>query len=275
MGSPATARAMFCGRGQQPGSVVSAGSGPAGKMAVKAMPGVEDMLSQSERQKRQYRPMPVRVPVVVLAGGSPAVAPAVQCRAAIDTMAMCSCVNLDTVKELGLEQTIERPAAGKEFLRAFDDSLVTRRGTVRLRMACGESIEEHAFEVIGGEERFLLGGDLYPKFGIYLGGLPVEAPGQRRGETEGRRADALEKKLRLAPKPWSVECQAKPEERARLLEKVGPLLAENGQLSVRDVACDGIEAATMRMPLKVDRSWRHQYPLPDAARPAVKETISG
>lgn len=245
------------------------------RASVKAIPGVEDMLSRSERLKRQHIATPVRVPVVVLGAGDAAAVPAIQCRAAIDTMAMCSCVSLGTVAELGLEQDIERPANGQEFLRAFDDSLVSRRGTVRLRMACGESIEVHQFEVIGGEERFLLGADLYPKFGIYLGGLPVEAPGQRRGETEGQRADVLERRLRLAPKPWSVECEASAEERAQLMERVEPLLAENERIAVQDVACEGIEAATMRIPLKVERSWRHQYPLPDAARPAVKETISG
>lgn len=142
----------------------------------------------------------------------------------------------------GVEGSVRSPPDPEQapYLEAYDGRLCERQGTAKLVFACGNQVLEHEFEVIGGEEPFLLGADLYSAFGIYLGGLPVDWPGGRAGEGAVARARKLEDPFRLAPKPWGVECEIEPKEREWLLNEIAGELAANEQLATQEAACEGI-----------------------------------
>lgn len=217
---------------------------------------------------------PVRVPVAILSRADKTAAglPMLRVRAAIDSMAEITCVSEMVVKQLGLWGQVRRAPRGT-VMRAYDDTEIARIGTITLTIGCGDAAVAHECEVIKGSELMLLGPDLYSRFGIYLGGLPTDWPGGRTGEAAANRAREEEEVLRERPRPWAVEDQVPSGEREVIMKAIEPLVRANEAIPVSAVACESIPDAVMRIPLTVTSSWRSQYPIPEAAMPAVRERV--
>jgi hypothetical protein len=192
--------------------------------------------------------------------------------AAIDSYAQVSCVSKTLVETLEVSNRVRRPAKNEQqFLRAFDDSKVKRIGTVQLRMACGTKNLSHEFEVIEGSDDMLIGLDLFPKLGIYLGGVPHQWPDEEAGKAAAKLAADRERELVERPAPFEIVDRIP--EFDQLQTELEPLLRANEQIPVWAPACPTIPEATMRLPLTIEASYRRPYGIPEAARPAVEKAM--
>lgn len=195
-----------------------------------------------------------------------------QVMAAVDSMAAKTCVSEATIRRLGLQEHVRRAPPGAVLL-AYDDTKIQRIGTIVLTLVCGDRAIAHECEVIRGNEPVLLGFDLYPRYGVYLGGLPTDWPGGRSGEEAANRARQEEGQLRRTPRPWSVEDEVSAADRRIILGAVEELVQQNEAIPVSETACTTIPDAVMRIPLSVSSSYRQQYGIPDAALPALREKV--
>lgn len=198
----------------------------------------------------------------------------VQLLAALDSYATKSCVGRQFLQRQKRLTEVRAPPAGEpEVIYAFDDREVPRLGVVPLRIACGDHLLTHEFEVIDGADDMIVGLDLFPKLGIFVGGVPTEFPGGKAGQEAARLAAQQEAAMRERPRPWGLEDMKPPVERAALMAGIDTLLQANQGIPLDQPACPTIAEATMRLPLTLEAVYRHQYPIPEAAKPALREAM--
>ena len=197
--------------------------------------------------------------------------------ALVDTGADTSAISLSLVGELGLEDQITPPAPNEpsELDTCVKDVRVQRRGTVTVELECetqrGHRVFDTKLEVIDSEDPVVIGLDLFARIGISVGGLPLKWPKSAVGEADFVAAAIADEALREKPKVFELLDDHK--EAQKVKKALADLLAENDKLDWSKPACSAFPDATMHLPLAVDGSWRHQYPLPAAALPAARKQI--
>jgi hypothetical protein len=145
-------------------------------------------------------PSMIRAPAIIHGNQS------LRVRAVVDCAAQRSLVSSKLVRKLGRSEDI-KPPTGDKFLRSFNDALVKRRGTIWLRVECGEHVKKLRFEVQDMEEDVLLGLDSLPKFEISIVGVPTQWPGQQAGLDAAQAAHTAESRLHAKKKVWTLEDQ--------------------------------------------------------------------
>ena len=195
--------------------------------------------------------------------------------AMVDSGAETSTVDIKVLEEQGLQELMQPiPDGEHEVLRtASDEVTIKRLGTIKLELAFGEHRMPYKFEVIDGDDDFIIGRDLFGPLGITVGGLPFAWPSEQDGVHRAALAAEEEEKLRERPKPFSVQHRLKPEWFDFLAHAIAPELRELAELDPLVDACSDIPEATMWLPLGLPGSWRHQYKIPEAAEPFADEQI--
>jgi transposase InsO family protein len=194
----------------------------------------------------------------------------------IDTGANVSAFSLSFLRRAELENDIEPPAPGEPTtIDGFNEAATTKRiGTVTCAIAAhGKGTRTHAFEVIDGDDEVIIGTDLFDFIGIHLVGVPTKFPDDNKGQSAFLQAAEAEELLRRTMPPWGLEDQIDKDEYAWLQQAIAPALAENAARDRSQPACVGIPEATMRLPLNIDASYRHQYRTPQAAQAALDAKV--
>lgn len=200
---------------------------------------------------------------------------AVRVLAPLDSYAEVSTVSKTLVKHMGLESTIQAPPADEaQELEGFVPSLsVNRIGTVELALATVGKVVQHRFEVVNNDDGIVVGMDLFPTLGFYIGGVPTRFPEAVPGQVEAEMAHDAEEFLHPKPKPWTVEDMIDTEERDWLLQAIEPAIRANDEIDQSQPACPTIAEATMFIPLTQQYCYRHQYRTPSAAEEALNQCV--
>jgi transposase InsO family protein len=196
--------------------------------------------------------------------------------ALIDTGADTSALSLQFCEKQGWLHMIEPLKPGEDDrLGTFHKSLTIERiGTISATLVFGnKNFRAHSFEVVQANEDMIVGMDLFEELGLSLGGLPIHFPSDRNGIKAFEEAAQAEDQLREPVKPWGLEDRIEPEQHDWLMAQLSDLLAENAHLDPTKPACPTIPEAVMRLPMQASASYRHQYPLPNAAQQAVRKQV--
>ena len=153
-----------------------------------------------------------------------------QFKAPVDSLADISCVGRDTVVSLGLSITPPGPSSGKHLAMAAKGVLVPRIGTVDLRIRCGRFNLVHTFEVLDMQYALLVGLDLMPKLGFFIGGVPTQFPGDQPDELAAKLAAQQEALLRARQAPWELSDQHDGKAMEDLRKALRPLLQANAAI---------------------------------------------
>jgi transposase InsO family protein len=183
-------------------------------------------------------------------------------------------ISLDVVEEMGALGLVRARSGELKGMR--DDWSSRRRGVLSLWVWCGSNKSRVELEVLDGvEDRVILGLRVWARFGWSVTGMEHRWPDGVPGRKEREEAALAGRELEERPEAWAVEDRIDEEEFAKLQSAVAGLLAENSAIDPSTPACRGIPEATMRIPLRRGAvTYRPQYPLAAAVRPAVEEKIA-
>ena len=197
--------------------------------------------------------------------------------AAVDSLASCSTVSLAVSKKLGYAVTPPSPSEPQQITLAKKGVSIPRVGTTRIPISCGKHHRVHTFEVMDTDEEAILGLDIFPTLGIFVGGVPTSFADDEAGLSDAREARDGEAPLQQRASAWSLGDRVNAELYEKMMSALQTLLTENSNIDPSEVACASIPEAVMRLPTMPDPSardtFRHQYAIPLAARPKVEQQL--
>lgn len=200
----------------------------------------------------------------------------VPANALVDCGAQISIVTPRMVQKLGMENRVEPLPKGFR-LATFTGEMangIRAAGTVRLRLRCGDKDTNHRFVISKSHDQVIIGLDLFPRLGMFIGNIPHEPPGGRAGRYAAKVAAEAEEQLHQHRKVWGLEDRV-PEREVTFIETaVRKELEANRRIDPKQVACESIPESTLRLPTPEGfSSYRRQYRVADAALPAIDEAI--
>lgn len=209
---------------------------------------------------------------------STAAAPLHQFMAPLDSLADVSCISFETVKLLAAEIIPLPKGAAKCLALAAKGNLVERKGRARLEIRCGDRTITHNFDIMDMEIPMLLGLDIFPRLGFYVGGVPTHWPGPRPGSESSHEARQAEEWLHERQSPWCTEDQIEKDELKILLDGISDQLASNTAIDPQLPACPTIPEAVLRLPMDLTNArgsatYRKQYSPPKAAKAALGKAM--
>lgn len=200
-----------------------------------------------------------------------------QLMAPLDSFATSSCVNRWTVQLTGAKITPVRDGAHGHIRLAANGHSVKRIGTARITIRAGAKKITHNFEVMDMPDPILIGLDLFPTNGIYIGRIPTRWPGDVADEENARAAAEAERDLLRRLPPWSPEHAHDEPDLRKLQDAIAAQLEGNANLDPTEPACRNIPESILELPMDSNaqgsKTYRKQYPLPTAAEQAVLEMI--
>lgn len=199
--------------------------------------------------------------------------------APVDSLADISCVSLETSKLLRCKILSLPVGAAPRLKLAGKDMFVNRIGRVRLNIRAGEQDITHFFEVLDCDFPMILGLDIMPRLGFYVGGVPTSWPGPRAGTSQAAEARTAEENLFQRDSPWCLEHQCPPEEIKLLNAVLEPRLLANAAIDPALPACPTISEANLHLPmddstLEGSKTFRRQYDIHNAAKPALRKAMA-
>jgi transposase InsO family protein len=200
-----------------------------------------------------------------------------QLMAPLDSYATASCVNKWTVKLTGATITPVKEGDHGHIRLAAKGHTVKRIGTARITIRAGSKKITHNFEVMDMPDPILIGLDLFPAIGIYIGGVPTKWPGDETDADAARAAAEAERDLHRRLPPWAPEHAHEEADLQKLREAIAEQLVVNAGLSPAAAACRSIPESILRLPmhdnLQGSKTYRKQYPLPKAAEQAIAKIV--
>lgn len=143
--------------------------------------------------------------------------PRLETLALVDCGAPVSLVHPQKVQELGAQGAVQpAPLAlgtwAENTPRVEVEGMLTLTVTVQKSDGTGARSVTHPFLVARCHEQVIVGLDLFPGLGFFLGGLPRGFPGARPGETAAQEAAMSEAPFHEHRKVWDTEDQVTGDE---------------------------------------------------------------
>jgi hypothetical protein len=172
-----------------------------------------------------------------------------QLMAPLDSFATSSCVNRWTVQLTGAKITPVRDGAHGHIRLAANGHSVKRIGTARITIRAGAKKITHNFEVMDMPDPILIGLDLFPTNGIYIGRIPTRWPGDVADEENARAAAEAERDLLRRLPPWSPEHAHDEPDLRKLQDAIAAQLEGNANLDPTEPACRNIPESILELPM--------------------------
>jgi hypothetical protein len=236
--------------------------------------------SRSRKNQQPADELAIRAPILVQARGQSdgitrewfRFKPALDSYASISTISPATCERIGAVItpiSEGEEQFIDLAAKGAK---------VERIGHARLRIRCGEITTTFRFEVFDAPDDIILGLDIFPALGFFIGNVPTQWPGQRVGKAAAAAAAAAEAALRRKAPPWALQDRHEDNKEVKaLVGLIHARLKANAELNEREAACTQLKEATLELPMQRDlqgsRTYRRQFQTPLLADEAMAKQI--
>jgi hypothetical protein len=199
-----------------------------------------------------------------------------QFRAPLDSLATVSCINPAQVELMGAvvnpipedeQQTIALAATGRS---------VKRVGRCMLQVRCGRHNVNHEFEILDMPFPILLGLDIFPHLGFWIGGVPTHWPGQDNEREAALAAATAENEMRRRATPFCLSNRDEDEAK-RLQPLIDKQLQANAAIDRSQPACSSLPESIMhlKMPSNLggSKTFRKQFMPPRAAEPAMDEAV--
>lgn len=199
--------------------------------------------------------------------------------AAIDTLASISVVNTTLAGQLGLLQDAQ--PAEIAACSAFSDQARTplRRTTPRAITCQGKTVE-HALYVADLHVDFILGMDLFRRYGFSLNPLPFRADMASSSHDASELGNSHQVPDTVPPSDGATSTRPSrqltriPEHELRLVvEGVQESLDRNMKIGLHEFCTHPAAELSIPIPLDVNPTYRPQYAVPEKLKPVVDEQI--